>query len=195
MRVSVLLQQVRNVLQDQEGTYWDDSELLGYYNECKRSMASERLEMKTTATLVLDPLVNEYSTNGILRYIRCSDDNETPRSLYPNDSSGDEDTDGVVIMAYNKVYVNDPTVGSTLTFQIVALPPEDNLTQEVRFNDENSFKYYILSKAYEKETDTENFQKSEIFYSKFKKEFNRLIDAASANYTISTVETTAASYY
>ena len=195
MRVNVLLQQIRNVLQDGEGTYWDDSELLGYYNECKRSMASERLELKTSATLVLDPLKNEYDTSGILRYIKCKDADGTKRELYPNDDSGEDDTDGVVILAYNRVYVNDPTVGDTLTFQIIALPPEDNLTSEVRFNDENAFKYYVLSKAYEKETDSENFAKSDVFYSKYKREFDRLLDASSVNYTASSVDKTEAKFY
>jgi len=195
MRVQVLLQQVRNVLQDNEGTYWDDSELLGYYNECKRTMASERFELKTTATLALDPLVNEYDTTGILRYIKCKDDLDTTRALYPNDDSGENDNDGIVIIAYNRVYVNDPTIGTTLTFQIISLPPEDNLTSDVRFNDENSFKYYILSKAYEKETDIENFQKSAIFYEKYTREFSRLIDAASTNYTASSVDKTEAKFY
>lgn len=195
MKVKVLLQQVRNITQDAEGNYWSDSDLLSYYNECKRSMASERFEMKTTATLTLDPLVNEYDTTGILRYIKCKDDEDTKRTIYPNDDSGENDTNGIIILTYNRVYVNDPTAGSVLTFQIIAMPPEDNLEDEVRLGDENSFKYYILSKAYEKETDMENFQKSEIFYSKYKREFARLLDAASTNYTASTVDTTEAKFF
>lgn len=195
MKVKVLLQQARNVTQDAEGNYWSDSDLLGYYNECKRSMASERFEMKTTATLTLDPLVNEYDTTGILRYIKCKDDLGTTRKLYPNDDSGEADGDGIIILTYNRIYVNDPTIGSVLTFQIISLPSEDNLEDEVRLGDENAFKYYILSKVYEKETDMENFQKAEIFYQKYQREFSRLLDAASTNYTASTVDRTEAKFF
>lgn len=189
------MQRVRNVLQDVEGIYWTDSDLLNYYNDCKRAMASERFEMKTTATLTLDPLVNEYDTTGILRYINCKDDTGTKRTLYPNDESGDLDTDGVIIITYNRVYVNDPTVGTTLTFQIIALPPEDNLEDEVRLGDENALQYYMLSKAYEKDTDMENFAKSESFYGKYKRVFARLLDAASTNYTASTADKTEAKFF
>lgn len=195
MKVKVLMQRVRNVLQDVEGIYWTDSDLLNYYNDCKRAMASERFEMKTTATLTLDPLVNEYDTTGILRYINCKDDTGTKRTLYPNDESGDLDTDGVIIITYNRVYVNDPTVGTTLTFQIIALPPEDNLEDEVRLGDENALQYYMLSKAYEKDTDMENFAKSESFYGKYKRVFARLLDAASTNYTASTADKTEAKFF
>ena len=195
MTVKVLLQQVRNVTQDAEGSYWSDSDLLGYYNECKRSMASERFESKTTATLTLDPLVNEYDTTGILRYIKCKDDEGTVRKLYPDDDSGENDTNGIVVVAYNKVYVNDPTVGSVLTFSIISLPQEDNLESDVRVGDENALKYYILSKAYEKETEMESFAKSDVFYSKYQREFARLIDASSVNYTASAIHTTQAKFF
>jgi len=83
MKVIELFSGIRNTLQDLDKTYWDDSELLGYYNECKRSMAAERLENKTTATLTLDPLKNEYDTSGILRYIYATDDLDNDRDLYP----------------------------------------------------------------------------------------------------------------
>ena len=53
---------------------------------------------------------------------------------------------------------------------------------------DKNFKYYIISKAYEKETDMENFQKSEIFYNKFLGLFRLLVSASSANYTTSTAE-------
>jgi len=195
MIVEELLSAVRNTLQDSEKNYWDDSELLSYYNECKRSMAAERLENKTTASLTLDPLKNEYDTSGVLRYIRASDDVGTDRPMYPNDETGTDDTAGIIILDYNKIYVNDPTQATTLTLQIVALPNEDNLSGVVRAGDENAMKYYILSKSYEKDTDMGNFQKADTFYGKYMRLFALLKNASSANYTSGVVQRTESVYY
>jgi hypothetical protein len=166
MTVLQLITSCRDVLQDQDKTYWDDSELLNFYNECKRTMAQDRLEIKTTATLVLDPLKNDYDTDGILRYIRAEDDLGNFRTFYPNDESIGIDSNGIIIKDYNKIYVA-----------------------------ENALKYYILSKAYEKETDMENFTKADYFYSKYMREFAKLMDSASANYKTATVMKTEANYF
>jgi uncharacterized protein YqkB len=195
MTVSTLLKSVRQVLQDYDKEYWDDSELLTYYNECKRTMAQERLEIKTTATLLLDPLKNEYDTDGVLRYIRAVDDEGTTRKFYPNDETIGADNTGIIIKDYNKIYVQDPTIGTTITMEIVSLPSDDNLEGTVRLGDENAFKYYILSKSYEKESDMENFQKSDYFYQKYLREFAKLMDSASANYNTATVNKTEANYF
>jgi hypothetical protein len=195
MIVSELLISCRNVLQDFDKEYWDDSELLTYYNECKRTMAQERLEIKTTATLTLDPLKNEYDTDGVLRYIRAKDDLGNNRTFYPNDESIGLDSNGIIIKDYNKIYVQDPTIGSVITIEIVSLPTDDNVEGNVRLGDENALKYYILSKAYEKETDMENFAKSDYFYQKYLREFAKLMDSASANYNTATVNRTEANYY
>lgn len=195
MKVIELFSEARNTLQDLDKNYWDDSELLSYYNECKRSMASERLENKTTATLTLDPLKEVYDTTGILRYISCRDNNDLERKLYPDDGTGDADLDGIIIEDYNRVKVNDPSKGTTLTFKIVAMPEDDNLQNIVRVGDENALRYYIISKAYEKDTDMENFQKSEYFYNKFVMNFKMLKDAANADYRTSAVSTTVSQFY
>ena len=195
MTVLDVLTAVRNVLQDQDKTYWDDSELLGYYNECKRTMAQERLEIKTTAILGLDPLENSYTTDGVLRYISAKDDEGNNREIYPNDGTGLDDAAGIIIKDYNKIYVNDPSIGSSITFEIVSLPSEDNINNDVRLGDENAFKYFVLSKAYEKETDMESFQKSEYFYSKYFREFQKLMSSASVNYKSATVSRTVCSFY
>jgi hypothetical protein len=195
MTVLQLITSCRDVLQDQDKTYWDDSELLNFYNECKRTMAQDRLEIKTTATLVLDPLKNDYDTDGILRYIRAEDDLGNFRTFYPNDESIGIDSNGIIIKDYNKIYVADPTIGTTITMEVVSLPIEDNLTGTVRLGDENALKYYILSKAYEKETDMENFTKADYFYSKYMREFAKLMDSASANYKTATVMKTEANYF
>jgi hypothetical protein len=195
MTVLELLTSCRSTLQDHDKNYWDDSELLNFYNECKRTMAQDRLEIKTTATLLLDPLKNTYTTDGVLRYINAKDDEGRDRAFYPNDGSDNDEQTAIVIKDYNKVYVNDPTVGTYITIEIVGLPAEDNLTSNVRIGDENALKYYILSKAYEKETDMENFAKSEYFYNKYLREFSKLMDSASANYKTATVMKTEANYY
>lgn len=195
MKVLELFSSIRNTLQDNDKNYWDDSELLSYYNECVRSMSAERLENKTTATLALDPLRKQYDTSGILRYIRCEDDTGLKRTLYPDDESGSDDNNGIVILDYNKVYVNDPSVGSTLTFTIIAIPEDGNISGNVRSGDESAIKYFILSKAYEKDSDMENFQKSAYFYSKYIDEFRRLKDSASSNYGYSSASRTVSYFY
>ena len=182
MRVEELLVKARNTLQDQEKNFWDDSELLDYYNECKRAMTAERLENKTTATMILDPLQEEYDTSGIIRYISAKDDEGTDRPLYPDDGTGDDDNNGIIILDYNRVLVNDPTLGSNIIFKVVAAPADDNLGNTVRAGDEQALRYYILSKAYEKETEMENFQKASYFYSKYALAFKALKDASSSNY-------------
>jgi hypothetical protein len=195
MKVQELFSSVRDTLQDLNKTYWDDSELLGYYNECVRYMSAERLENKTTATMVLDPLKNSYNTTGILRYIRCIDDLGNDRKLYSNDMTGDDDTNGVIIENYDRVYVNNPSVGSSLIFTIVALPDDSNITSHVRAGDELAIKQYILSKAYEKDSDMENFQKSGYFYTKFLEAFRQLRNSSSVNYVSANTNTTKSYFY
>ena len=195
MKVEELFSSVRNTLQDHTKTYWDDSELLAYYNECVRSMSAERLENKTEATLILDPTKNEYDTSGILRYIRAEDNEGTTRNLYPNDESGEDDTLGIIIQNYNRIYVNDSSVGTSIILQVVAFPEDANVSSSVRSGDENAIKYYILSKAYEKDSDMENFQKSSYFYGKYMTEFKLLKDSSSVNYKSSSADRTTAYYY
>jgi len=195
MKVSELLAIVRNTLQDSDKTYWDDSELVSHYNECKRSMTAERLENKTTATLILDPLKNEYDTTGILRYVSAKDDTGLKRELYPDDESGENDSNGIIILSYNRVYINNPDVGTVVTFKIIAMPNDDNLTADVRIGDENALKYYILSKAYEKDTDMQNFEKASTFYRQYQILFTPLKKASSVNYIGDIVQTTTSTYY
>ena len=56
-------------------------------------------------------------------------------------------------------------------------------------------KYYILSKAYEKEDDTENFAKSDTFYAKYSKIFEKLIDSASVGYSYQQDQKTKTIFY
>ena len=195
MRVEELFSSVRDTLQDLDKNYWDDSELLSYYNECVRSMSAERLENKNTATLTLVPSQNEYNTSGILRYISAKDDTDTIRALYPDDSSGDDDSNGIVILDYNRIYVNSPDVGTTITLKVVAMPQDGNMTSIVRIGDETAIKYYILSKAYEKDSDMENFQKSAYFFSKYTMAFKQLSDASGRNYRTGIITTSKSYYY
>lgn len=194
MTVRELLQQVRDTLQDTDRVYWSESELINLYNDAKRLIASERVEAKTTTTLELSESTNEYLINDVLRYISAKDSNGFDRPLFPDDGSGDGDYYGIIIQSYNSVYVTTPENDVTITFKIIAMPSEDNLNDSVRTGDENSIKYYILSKAYEKETDMENFQKAQYFYSKYQVEFKTAKKSSNVGYRNDT-RTTIAYYY
>lgn len=195
MKVNELFASIRNTLQDNNKEYWDDSELLMYYNECVRHMTAERLEDKTTATMLLSDGKFEYDTDGILRYIKCVDSNGKERKLYQDDGSGKDDELGIIIKNYDRVYVNTPADGVTVTFTIVAMPVDGNLTSRVRIGDEQPLKYYILSKAYEKDADMENFNKSGYFYAKFIDGFKQLKNASSVNYMSGNVQATKSYFY
>lgn len=194
MTVRELLQQVRDTLQDQDRNYWSESELINLYNDAKRLIASERIEDKTTTYLSLDSTENEYAVDGVLRYISAKDSNNIDRQLYADDGSGDSDDYGIIIKTYNLVYINTPEDDVTVTFKVVSMPSEDNLNDTVRTGDENSIKYYILSRAYEKETEMENFQKAQYFFSKYQIEFKTAKKNASVGYRNDT-KTTKAYYY
>ena len=189
MTVRELLTQVRDVIQDTDGVYFNDSELLNIYNECKRYMASERTEIKTSITLDLIDGTSSYNIEGVLRFISAKDSNGKVRKLYPNDGSGDDDIDGIIIVSYNLVEVNNPIAGVTIEFKVVEFPTEDNLNDDIRVGDENAFKYYILSKAYEKDTDLEQFQKASYFTAQFLEAMKFNKKSSKVGY-VNTVETT-----
>ena len=195
MKVNELFASIRNTLQDNNKEYWDDSELLMYYNECVRHMTAERLEDRNTALMLLEADKYEYSTDGILRYIKCVDSNGKNRTLYQDDGSGEDDSLGIIIKNYNRVYVNTPEEGLELTFTIVTMPEDSNITSKVRIGDEQPIKYYMLSKAYEKDADMENFNKSGYFYSKFLDGFRQLKNSSSVNYTAYNSNTTKSYFY
>lgn len=195
MRVQEFLTQLRNTLKDHKKAYWDDSELLDYYNECKLHMATERLENKTTATLALDTAKEEYDTSGVIRYISAIDSDGNERKLYPDNGSGDDDSSGIIILDYNKIKVNTPETGVTITLRIVAQPQEDNMDSTVRVGDEQSLKYYILSKAYEADLDTQDLEKSNYFYQKYLSNMKQLTGASSVGYTTDVSNTTEAYFY
>ena len=194
MTVRELLQQVRDTLQDTDRVYWSESELINLYNDAKRLIASERVESKTTTTLTLSEDTNEYTMNDVLRYISAKDSDGFDRPLYPDDDSDNGDYYGIIVKSYDKVYVTTPADDIVITFKIIAMPSEDNLNDTVRSGDENSIKYYVLSKAYEKETDMENFQKAQYFFSKYQVEFKTAKKSANVGYRNDT-RTTKAYYY
>lgn len=194
MTVRELLQQVRDTLQDTDRVYWSESELINLYNDAKRLIASERVEDKTTTSLLLSANTNTYSIDNVLRYISAKDSNDISRQLYPDDDSGDADTYGIIIKSYNSVYINTPEDDVTITFKVVSMPSEDNLNDTVRTGDENSIKYYILSRAYEKENEMENFQKAQYFFAKYQTEFKSAKKNANVGYRADT-RTTKAYYY
>lgn len=167
MTVRELLKRVRDKLQDTEGEYWSDSELLDLHNEAKRYLSAERKESPTNKNLVMYSGTYEYEVEGVLRYISIQDSKGYNRPLYPDDGSGSEDADGVIVLDYNRLYVNNPSSDVTLNIKHISFPEEDNLNNNIRMGDENSMLYYILSKAYEKDNDMEQFQKANYFQRQF----------------------------
>lgn len=167
MTLRELIAKVRDKLQDADAVYWSDSEFIDLYNECKRYLSSERKENPTTTSVSLSDGVYEYTVSGVLRYISAKDNEKINRGLYPDDGSGDNDADGIVIMDYDTIYVNTPVTGTTIALKHIAFPAEDNLNDPVRSGDEESYTYFLLSKAYEKDTDMEQFQKAQYFWSMF----------------------------
>jgi len=172
MTVRDLLQQTRDSLQDSDGAYWSDSELLNYYNSGLKSLAAERLEEPTTITVNLLDGVNEYIVNDVLRYISAKDNEGTKYTLYPDDESGEDDSKGIIVLDYNRIYVNTPVTDIALAVKHISIPANENLNSDVRAGDENALKCYMLSKAYEKESDMENFQKTTYFRDQYYREVN-----------------------
>jgi hypothetical protein len=194
MTVLELFNQAKDTLQDTDGNYWSESELLDYYNSGVRTLAAERLESPKTKVLNLVGSINEYTIDGVLRYISAKDSNNTVRPLYPDDTTGDEDLNGIIILDYNKIYVNNPETDVSVSIKHIAIPSDGNLTDTVRASDENALKYYMLSKAYEKESDLENFQKSQYFLQQFQRELNSVRKNSKVGYTEKT-EITKGYYY
>lgn len=194
MTVRELFGKLRDKLQDADAIYWDDSEFLDLYNECKRYLASERKENPTTSSLALFTGVNEYSIEGILRYISIKDSEGKVRDLYPDDTTGDEVSSAVIIQDYNRIYVNTPVTGVTLLIKHISFPSEDNLNDVIRSGDEESFNYFILAKAYEKDNDMEQFQKAQYFWNMFLGAMKNAKKNSSLNY-MDKVQTTKAHFY
>ena len=194
MTVLELIAQVRDNLQDSDANYWHESELLNLYNECKRHLSAERQEVNSTTNVILIDDTYTYSVDGVLRYISAVDSDDVVRPLYPDDGTGDDTANAIIIKNYNQIYVNTPETGVTTTLKVIAFPEDDNLSTTVRSGDENAYKYYILSKAYEKEQETENFQKSSYFRSMYTDAITYLKKNASLKYT-KQIELTEGHYY
>ena len=194
MTVRELIAKVRDKLQDADATYWSDSEFIDLYNECKRYLSSERKENPTTTTVALSADTYQYDIEGVLRFISAKDSNGYTRTLYPDDTSGDGDSDGIIVLDYNSIYVNTPADDVTLTVKHISFPAEDNLNDTIRSGDEESFTYFILTKAYEKDTDMEQFQKAQYFWQMFLGAMRFQKKNSSLNY-MDKVQTTKGYYY
>ena len=97
-------------------------------------------------------------------------------------------------MDYDTIYVNTPASGTTITLKHIAFPADDNLNDEVRSGDEESYTYFLLSKAYEKDTDMEQFQKAQYLWSMFQGAMKFLKKNSSLNFMDKT-ETVKGYYY
>lgn len=181
MLVSDLLTQVQTNLQDSNADYWSETELLDLFNECKRFMTAERKEKVSTVTVNLIDGTYEYSPSGVLRYISAIDSDGSKRDLYPDDGSDEDELSAVIIKDFDSIYVNNPVTGVDLTLKVVSMPSDSLTTDTIRSGDENAYKYYILSKAYEKESDLENFQKAQYFGNMFVQMFKPLKKTSSQN--------------
>ena len=182
MTVQVLMSQVRDNLQDSNADYWHESELLNLYNECKRHLSAERQEVNATKTVTLIDDTYTYTVSEVLRYISATDSDDYDRPLYADDESGVDEEYGIIIKNFNKIYVNTPETGVTIDIKVVSFPTDDNLSSDIRMGDENAYKYYMLSKAYEKEQDTENFNKASYFRSMYNDALQYLLKNARLGY-------------
>ena len=194
MVVLGLFHQVRDMLQDTDANYWSDSELLDYYNSGIRSIAAERLEEPTTTTVTLIDDTYEYAIDGVLRYISATDSDDNTRQLYQDDGLNDDDLYGIIIKDYNLIYVNTPATDTTLTIKTISLPANDNLSSTVRDSDQVALKYYMLRKAYEKESDMENFQKSQYFLAQYTQELIKILKSSRLGY-VNNTELTQSYFY
>ena len=194
MLVRELLAQVRDIAQDVDSTYFSDSELLNLYNECKRYLALDRKDKVSTISLELFASTNTYTVDNVIRFMRITDSNGLSRTLYPDDESGVLDTNGIILINNNEIYVNNPEDDVTLSIKAILLPEEDNLNDTIRSGDESSYKYYILSKCYEKDNDMEQFQKAQYFANMFNSSYQNVRSNARVNYT-SKLHTTQGSYF
>lgn len=195
MTVRELIQKARNTLQDQEKNFWDDSELLEYYEEARRVIASKRVDKIQYQTITLTESQEYYSPSNVLRYISATDDLNNTRKLYKDDGSGLDDAQGIVIKDFDNVYVVDDSIGTTITFKYLGQPLDNNLNDQVRAGDEEACRYYMLARAYEKETDMTNFAKSDKFDFKFDTMLSTLVANASANYHEQELNTTTSYFF
>lgn len=182
MLVRELLAQVRDITQDINSTYFSESELLNLYNECKRYLALDRQDITSTTTIELFASTNKYTIDGVVRFSKITDSNGVDRAIYPDDDSGILDSGGIVLLNSNQIYVNTPEDGVTLTIKGIMFPEEDNLNDTIRVGDESSYKYYILSKCYEKDSDMEQFQKAQYFANMFNSSYQNVRNTARMNY-------------
>jgi len=167
MLVRELIAKVRDKLQDTDSTYWSDSEFIDLYNECKRYISAERKENPTTIQVITNSNNYVYKVNNVLRYISAKDNKGYVRELYPDDTTGDEVSSAIIVQSYDTIYVNNPIDNEVINLKVISFPNEDNLNDAIRMGDEEAYTYFILSKSYEKDTDMEQFQKAQYFWSMF----------------------------
>lgn len=194
MTVSTLINKVKVTLQDEEENYWTSSELLDYYNGARRMLAAERQEEPTTTTQALTTDTYEYSVSGVLRYISVVDSNGLDRPIYTDDTTGDNVLDAVIVLDYDRIYVNNPETGATLSIKHISLPSAQDVNSTVRDGDEGMLRNYMIKKAYEKESDMENFAKVQYFDQEYKRELALALKSSRMNY-IDKVQVTDGYYY
>ena len=183
MTLRELITQVRDTLQDADGVYFSDSELLNTYNECKRLITFDRKDKTSTVSVATIDGTYSYSTTDVISFVSAKDSNDVDRPIY-TDGEEDEallDANGIIVTNENEIYVVTPETGVTISLKVIAMPTEDNLNDTIRMGDESAYKYYMLSKSYEKDTDLEQFQKAQYFGQMFRSTYDNTKKVTSSN--------------
>ena len=157
MTVAQLITDVRYVLQDSDAVYFTDTELLNTFNECRRLITFDRKDKTSTVDVSTLDSTYSYTTEAVL------------------------DANGVIVTNENEVYVVTPETGVTITFTTISMPADAVTTDTIRIGDEAPYKYYMLAKSYEKDTDLEQFQKAQYFTQLFRTSYDNTKKITSSN--------------
>ena len=183
MTVQELITDVRYTLQDTDGTYFTDTELLSLYNECKRLITFDRKDKASTVDVATLDSTYTYTTTGVISFLKATDSEDVERPIY-TEAEYDEallDANAVIVTNENELYVVTPETGVTITLTVIAMPDDSIATDSVRLGDEAPYKYYMLAKSYEKDTDLEQFQKAQYFTQMFRTSYGNTKKITSQN--------------
>lgn len=183
MTVQELITDVRFTLQDTDGVYFTDTELLNTYNECKRLITFDRKDKSSTVDVATIDGTYAYTTTGVISFLKAKDSEDVERPIYTEAEYDEamEDANGVIVTNENELYVVTPETGVTITFTTISMPSDSIVTDAVRLGDEAAYKYYLLAKSYEKDTDLEQFQKAQYFTQLFRSAYGNTKKITSQN--------------
>jgi len=183
MTVAQLITDVRYVLQDSDAVYFTDTELLNTFNECRRLITFDRKDKTSTVDVATLDSTYSYTTTGVISFVKAIDSNDVVRPIYTNEEYDEAvlDANGVIVTNENEIYVVTPETGVTITFTTISMPADAVTTDTIRIGDEAPYKYYMLAKSYEKDTDLEQFQKAQYFTQLFRTSYDNTKKITSSN--------------